>query len=175
VYCKEKKLIVYCLQQDSPLCHVLLFIVYRRTVHCAMCYCLLSTGGQSTVPCVTIPSIMNICLLSAPTISTLQAVTAVNERQQRDAYEILFTETTNWQIKHTPLYTRMVVPQCACVDASSLHHLMGSSCCKSHTDMASPLWINEKPSVFWEKNPRTVIPRMEQGYLCACACVSVEV
>jgi len=54
-------------------------------------------------------------------------------------YEIQFSETANWQIKHKPLYTRTAVLQCACVGASSLRHLMESSCCRSHTDMASPL------------------------------------
>jgi hypothetical protein len=142
----RKLLILYCLQEEGPLCHVLQF-----------------------------PSIMNSCLLPAPTTSALQTVTAVNGRWWRQTCEILFRETANWQIKHTPLYTRTAVPQCACVDASSLHRLMGSSCCRSHTDMASPLWINEKPSVFWEKKPGSVITRMEQGYLCACACVSAEV
>jgi len=73
----EKKLIL-CLQEESPLCHVLLF-----------------------------SSIMNSCLLPAHTTSTLQRVTAVTERRWRETYEILFSETANWQIKHTHTHTSL--------------------------------------------------------------------
>jgi len=47
-------------------------------------------------------------------------------------------------MKHTPLCIHMAAPPCACVDVSSWHHWMGSSCCRSHTGMASPLWITQR-------------------------------
>jgi len=90
---ERKLLILYCLQEESPLCHVLLF-----------------------------SSIMNSCLLPAPNTSTLQKVTAVSERRRRVTYKILISETANWQIKHTHTHLFTLVRSFPSVHTAMLLH-----------------------------------------------------
>jgi len=66
---KKKLPILCCLQEESALCHLLLF-----------------------------PSTMNSCLLPAPTTSTLQTVTAVNERQWRHTHICMKSSSERLQI-----------------------------------------------------------------------------
>lgn len=65
----------------------------------------------------------------------------------------------------------MAAPLYACVDASSWHHWTGSSCCRSHTGMASPLWINKEPSLFWRKKPGSVTQRTRSLPVCVRMCI----